>query len=233
MTDQSPADNQNYPMDLVDGTRMDRIVRHRLRNFCAGMRMAVSIIHDKPGLADDDRARCGLMLAEMDDLQRFSDRLSLLFGPPLPQEAGTVTEVMATAQAEFSQAFPLCSLDLQGPLADTPVELPAANWVALVLRELLRNAAEAAGRDGSVKLFWALSPTFRAGVASTGTALPDSIPRFPFRPFNTTRNRHDGIGLAIIQRYCELLGYRLVMSHDVPGALVFLIGADQGDSHHA
>jgi signal transduction histidine kinase len=217
---------------LIAPARFESVIRHRLRNFCAGMRMAVAALLDNQELQSiHDRQRLAIMREELDDLLRFADRLSFLFGPPPEPHPGVLAELLAEMEAFFAERFPLCAFEMTGERSQAV--MPAANWLSVVLRELLANAGEAAGRTGAVRLFWRLQPDLAFGVATYGASWPPEVPAFPFRPFCSARSRHDGIGMAIVQRYCALLELDLGMPGQVPGALVFVVSKQQAGVNHA
>lgn len=213
----------------LDGQRMERVIRHRLRNFCAGMKMALSAFDERPGLLPGERERCSLMKAEVDDLQRLSDRLALAFGALPLLESRSVATLMGGLQEDFRRTFPCCTLETDGVLSQQP--LPGGSWLEIVFRELLRNAGEAAGRAGTVRLYWRLEPAFAAGVATVGVQWPPDVPDNPFLPFVTTRSRHEGLGLSIAQRLCHQLQLRFARAAATSGAVVFLI-ADARENGH-
>jgi signal transduction histidine kinase len=103
--------------------------------------------------------------------------------------------------------------------SDESCELPAANWIALALRELLSNAGRAAGNSGtgSVELAWQNEPFLQLVVANNGASFPDGIPVAPPVPFRTAAPSRDGIGLAIVHRLCLALGMDMLVRTDLPG----------------
>ncbi len=197
---QSPA---SYPKDSIDLRQMNRALRHRLRNLCAGVKMTVERVADTTGKTNPQLAdRCRIINTEMDSLQRFTERLDLLFDI-LPQaQPKTLFEILSTLRDSFVKAYPLCSLELDGPECD--VAFPKGSWIHAVLKELLQNAGDAAGADGKVFFSWKLSDgSFLFEIVNGGASIPEDIPLAPPQPFHTPKSRHDGLGLAIAFRICN------------------------------
>ncbi len=205
-------DSAPYPEGCVDLSRMNRALRHRLRNLCAGVKMTIERISETaakthPQLVD----RCRIVSSEMDSLQRMTDRMDLLFDAlPAPRPI-PLFELLSELRELFVKAYPFCSLELSGP--EVEVVFPKGAWLRTVLWELLQNAGEAAGANGRVDLGWRLSGgEFHFEMLNGGSPIPDEIPLDPPQPFHTPRSRHDGIGLSIVCRICKEAGFGVKVS---------------------
>jgi len=215
MADGCESRDREYPSNVLDTCTMNRVLRHRLRNLCAGMTLALDSIADQ---VEDEYPRvverAALMLAELQDVQRLTERMDLVFDElPHPQPS-TLGELLASARAEFAQRFPFCALTMQAPEQDAT--LLYGSWWAMALDELLRNAGEAAGSDGQVGIACELGTRVDLTVTCTGCRWPGSIPVDPPEPFRTTRGRHDGLGLAIAKRLCAAMGADMAIDCSVP-----------------
>lgn len=194
----------NYPESNFNFQKMNRILRHRLRNLCAGIKMTVERIADMTRETHPQiPTRCDIINAELLNLQTFTERLDLLFDK-LPQHSKkSLFEMISEIRASFAKNFPLCSLDFNGPELD--IVFNHGSWIVTAISELLMNAGTAAGADGTVELAWSLADDgFVFAVINKGTITPD-IPLNPPQPFNTQQGRHDGIGLSIAFRICAEL----------------------------
>jgi signal transduction histidine kinase len=202
----------NYAMDGHTTFQMNSVVRHRLRNLCAGMRMAVERFADQLDGEQVD-AMVPLMISELDNLQVFTDRSDLLFDRLPPCEAQCIGQVVVDVRTAFREQFPAVDLDLD--LFDTcgEQELEHGSWLSLALGELLRNAGEAA-REGTVTVKWVQKPISKIIITNPGGPIPAEIPVDPPRPFFTCHSHHYGIGLAIVARLCRAIGAELdVQAH--------------------
>ncbi len=198
-----------YPEDALDLRRMNRTLRHRLRNLCAGVKMTIDRVADVVGRDNTQLGdRCLLIKAEMDALQGFTERMDLLFDV-LPQPGPlSLFEVLSELREDFVKSFPLCAFELEGPECD--VAFPKGSWLLIALKELLRNAGEAAGAEGSVSLSWRLEKdSFSLEIVNGGEPFPPDTPLNPPQPFLSPKSRHDGLGLAIAFRICNEAAFKL------------------------
>jgi signal transduction histidine kinase len=217
---------ENYPLDGHATFQMNSIVRHRLRNLCAGMKMAVERIVDQVGSTYPQITEISpLMIAELNSLQVFTDRADLLFDRLPPAARKCIGEVVSTARREFCEQFPDTVLHLDFPDTDTDHAVEHGNWLLVILRELLHNAGEAAGAAGEVELTWAQAAGAKIVVTNSGLEIPADIPLAPPLPFFTRRSRHDGIGLAIVARLCKALVAELDIQSGSSGVTVTIESA--------
>ena len=193
-----------YPQNNTDLKTMNRLLRHRLRNLCAGVTMTVDRIvqlaeHNHPDLA----GRCDIVKIEMDRLQILTERMDLLYDTLPPVRKITLFELMTEIRGWFVSSFPCCDLVLDGPVE--AVEIGLGSYLLTVLKELLLNAGEATA-DQRVKLKWSVGMNGAIGfevINSLRESVPANINLSLPQPFVTSKSRHDGLGLAIIRR----LGY--------------------------
>jgi two-component system sensor histidine kinase HydH len=73
---------------------------------------------------------------------------------------------------------------------------------------LVRNAAEAAGEGGTLRISVAAGREGRTeiGFADNGPGIPDDVIPHLFRPFHTTKTSGTGLGLALVHRIVESHG---------------------------
>lgn len=224
----APVNRGAYPRDVLDTHEMNRTLRHRLRNHCAGMKFTVdALVEDAGDLHPEVEPKCLMMADELTRLLRFTERMDLLFDQLPTAAPSTVREVLQRGVEAFARQFPWCDLRVEGPDADLALE--QGNWFAIALNELLVNAGEAAGRDGEVRVLWQVEPVFAATVVDVGSPWPDKIPRSPPVPFFTTRGQHDGIGLAIAYRFSRALAMDMDIITQVPEVVAVRLRATGED----
>ena len=195
------SQHNEYPLNALDLHAFNRVLRHRIRNFCAGVKMTIERIGDRAAQVDPQISeRCSLVISELSHLQTFTDKMELLFDDlPACQEV-PLFQLIVKARELFVHAFPTTSFELVGP--EAAMTLPHGSWLLLALTELATNAGEAAGFDGAVEFIWRVEPVVQFCIVNDGDPIPESIPTEPPTPFFSERSRHNGLGLAIAYRLC-------------------------------
>lgn len=202
---------QDKPEDNIDIQKMNRILRHRLRNLSAGVKMTVDRIADVTARTHPQlRTRCQIINSELDNLETFTDRMDLLFDTLPEGHQLTLHEIISMVGEDFSKAFPFCTIDFEGD--EIPVRFPNGSLLLTALKEVITNAGEGAASDGFVKITWNADKHFSLFIINPGE-IHAEIPIAPPQAFNTVKGRHDGIGLAIISRICKSLGIELLINN--------------------
>ncbi len=199
-------DNQNViPSEPIDSQAMNRLLRHRLRNLCAGAKMTLDRISTQAGKPSVSE-KCTVLCAEFDNLELFTRRMDLLFDRlPTPSPL-YLCELLTSLRQSFARKHPLCALKLEGP--EVELALRNGSLVETAVAELLANAGDAAGAEGAVTLRWEFAEQdtrLAFVITNTGAPIPAEIPLAPPAPFHTTRGRHDGLGLSIAHRIAKSL----------------------------
>ncbi len=207
-----PIENTNYPVEEIDLALMNRVLRHRLRNLCAGVKMTAARISETTKETHPRMSsRCEVIISELDNLNEFTNRLDYLFDNLPPSSSLSLFELVSELRESFSTKFPFCNLELNG--IEAAISLYSGNLIKFCLKELLSNAGDAASNNGSVSLSWKITDVFEISVSNTGPNIPENIPINPPQPFNTDKSRHDGIGLPIAYRICNQLNCKLLIDN--------------------
>lgn len=212
-----------YPSDILDLQQMNRIMRHRLRNLCAGVKMTVDRIADVTASTHPNLGgKCDIIKAELNNLQEFTERLDLLFDKLQAGEALDLFTILTGLRDFFASKFPFCSIELNGPEAE--IVISRASLLVKALQELLLNAGEASGESKTVHLDWEFAEDksvliFRI-TNHPEKGIPDEIPFNPPEPFNTLRSRHDGIGMAIAYRICKEINTELIIRSEPESGVI-------------
>lgn len=206
-----------YPDSHLNTRTMNRVLRHRLRNLCAGVKMTMDRIIKVTGTTFPDMtARCDVVKAELDNLEEFTCRMDLLFDKLPAGEPKNLFEVVTEIRSTVSKKYPFCSIDLNGPEAE--VVFQHGSLLLVALKEIALNAGESANAvdNGSVAISWNHDDSggFSFTIANSGSNIPQDIPIDPPEPFNTLRSRHDGLGMAIAYRICAILEGKLSVVND-------------------
>jgi len=197
-------DQGTLPTDRIDLQRMNRVLRHRLRNLCCGMKMALERISDQtrmdyPTVGDS----CTVMSSELENLLAFTHRMDLLFDTLPKPEPFNLFQIISHARQFLAESHPYCTVKMSGP--EEEIKLLPGSLVRIALEQLLANAAELTV-DDTVEFKWESGKGLKFIVENSFSAEIDSIPVEPPLPFVTHRGRHDGLGLAIVQRIADALG---------------------------
>ena len=202
----------DYPESCIDLNLMNRVMRHRLRNLCAGVKMTANRIADTTKETHPRMSsRCEVIVSELDNLHEFTTRLDLLFDKLPRTTPRSLFEIISNLRENFVKKFPFSTLEFNGP--ELAVTFPNGSLIELCMSELLNNAGEAAANNGTVTLEWDIDNTFTFSLSNTGNQIPEEIPINPPQPFNTLRSRHDGIGLSIAYRICKALESELFIEN--------------------
>ena len=176
----------------LDVNRMNRIIRHKLRNLCAGIKMTIDRISDQTSQTFPQVGeRCSIVTTELNKVEEFTDRMDLIFDPLPVFEQYSLHDLISVCQSNFVQNFPFSSLSLDGKVDE--IRFIHGTWIMIALNELLNNAGESAGTNGSVDLIWRGNSDFEILLINSGESFPDQIPTEPPLPFFTTKSRHDGL----------------------------------------
>ncbi len=142
-----------YPVNVLDIQKLNSVVRHRLRNLYAGFDMALdSMESDLQAAGAPSAEKCDLLRADLQDLYRFTERMTLLLDPLPDPEPLELQAVLSEIIEQVSRQHPFCDFQCDG--SDEPLTLAHGNWYRIALTELLSNAAEATGQEGTVKMAW-------------------------------------------------------------------------------
>lgn len=128
------------------------------------------------------------------------------------QAAGAVEVLARQARVRF---------ELNGP--ETGVEaLADPEHLEQALVHLLRNAIQAAGADGVVRLAWLVDDDFPAfNIDDSGPGIPAALRSRVFEPFFTTKSvgEGSGLGLAVVHGIVEKHGGKIAFSDSPLGGL--------------
>ena len=209
------SDSLSYPEEYTDLGIMNRLLRHRLRNLCAGVSMTV----DRIALLTNDShpdlsGRCDIVKLEMERLQILTDRMDLLYEVLPKSRRASLFELVTELRAWFIGVFPCCNLLLDGQ--EEEIVFTHGSNLLLVFKELLQNAGEAAA-DCNVFFAWEYlgeNRTLFRIVNKIAEPIAEYIKLVPPVPFLTSKSRHDGLGLSVVWRLIHEAGYEVSYQTD-------------------
>ncbi|MEO8213773.1 MAG: ATP-binding protein, partial [Myxococcales bacterium] len=203
--------------------RLSAAIAHEIRNPLASISGSMEILRDQPGTDPESRQLMNIAVREVDRLNALVTSL-LDYARPSSEERRRIDLVEETR--EIVQAFERERRDERQPIAvefetGSEAEIEAAGGqIRQILWNLLRNAAEAMPRGGTIKVQVtsaaesarrdrALSapaglPTpVTVTVADSGSGIPKGDLDRIFEPFFSTKAAGTGLGLATVARIVD------------------------------
>ncbi len=189
---------KNKKMD-IDLQKMNGILRHRLRNLCAGVKMTVERISEKTSTVFPAiPASCDIIIQEFNNLEEFTTRMDLLFEVLPNRQEKSLFDIIYCLRNYFVKKYPFSNINLEG--AELDISFKNGALILIALQEVVDNAGNEIDVNENIDISWDKNnDDFLFTVINKGS-IPDSIPINPPEPFNTQKSKHDGIGLAIINR---------------------------------
>lgn len=204
-------------LDSEDTLRMNKVLRHRLRNVASGIRNAVSLLSKEldERLNPNEREYFPLLVNECNELAGMTDRMNLLFEkfpPGNPGQLGALCEqVVSTMRVRFP------AVELVVEYAERDVEQALVNSDAHflgILGEAVLNAVESRPGGKIVLCSELENGSLKVSVIDEGKGVPEEHYQNAFLPFFTMKPRHIGIGLAFAGKLAGELGVEMRFRRD-------------------
>ena len=211
-------------MTDTDLQRMNKVLRHRLRNFASGIKSTVSFLSKELAgrLEPSEMEYFPLILNECEGLSELTARFNLLFDDVPPGGEMLVGDVVKSLATRLHDRFPTSALRMDVSDAVSALTLPREQYVALPLLEVLVNAAEAAPAKEIVLSGGVEHGELVFRVADQGPGLAKDVTEdMLFQPFVTSKARHLGMGLAIAARLVGWAGGKMTVVRRAEGGLQF------------
>jgi PAS domain S-box-containing protein len=205
-------------------------VAHEINNPLAGIRNAIELIHDNPGLSTDDRSLLDLVQSEID---RIGGIVRQLYQLHRPQPA---TEIDFDLWQLASQTIQLISgisrrhrVDIRLQETNRPISasLPEGE-LKQVLYNVLLNAVQASTPGSAVDVSITAIDRFAAiRITDYGTGIPSDVISRIFDPFFTTKHgtSHSGmgLGLSVSQSLVQAMGGHIEVKSTIGEMTTFVI----------
>ncbi len=209
-------------------------VAHEIRNPLTAIKAALFIQQKKFPAASPEFADAKLVEREIMRLERIVNDFLRFARPTEPELKAISTDQLLRETQQFLQPeLARNNIRLETELSPSvPVSVDAAQ-IKQVLINLVQNAAESIGRDGTVRLRTRRDHKRLAGtegdvvileVIDTGKGIPPEVQKRLFDPFFTTKDTGTGLGLSIaagiIQKHGGALQYQTQVNHGTTFGIV-------------
>ena len=193
--------------DHEDLLRMNRVLRHRLRNFASGMKTSVSFLSKEleGRLSPSEMEYFPLIANECDGVTEMTNRMSQLFDEIPSGDESTLASVLEKTVAGLRGRFPTARIRVEAGTVGS-LRVASKQNLVLCLGEIVANALESAP-NGEVSVSCSgENGRLVIEVCDTGPGIKPEEQGNLFLPFYTTKARHLGIGLTIVKKIIGQLG---------------------------
>jgi len=170
---------------------------HEIRNPLAAMRGSAQLLVQEPGADPTSTKLVEILLRESDRLSKLVEDFLRFARPPPPVKQVLALETLVKETVELLREDPLArsvAVELELASLQVPVD---ADQLRQVLINLLRNAFQAAGSMGKVRVgLRAEEEQVLLSIWDSAGSIPAADLRRIFEPFFSTREGGTGLGLS-------------------------------------
>ena len=198
-------------------------IGHELRNPLSVIESSLFILKSRVG--EDERAgkhidRISEQIALANDI--VSKLLDMIRDRPLSRKPQRVEEIVDAAAASFR--WPPKMRLVRSGISDLPPILADASQLRQAFANLLKNAAEASGPEGEVRLIGRVeSDAVELSVEDTGPGVDETIRARLFEPLVTAKANGIGLGLALVKRIVDQHGGSIRYQPSPSGGARFVV----------
>ena len=187
--------------DHEDLIRMNRVLRHRLRNFASGMKTSVSFLAKEleGRLSPSEMEYFPLIAGECDGVTEITNRMSLLFDDFQTGDEAMLGVALEKAVTQLRARYPAAKLRVELGTA-AALRIASMHGGVVILGELIANAVEATPNGEVVVACGVESGQATIEVRDVGPGVKPEESGKLFLPFYTTKARHLGIGLTMAEK---------------------------------
>ncbi|WP_326522536.1 two-component system sensor histidine kinase NtrB [Archangium lipolyticum] len=197
---------------------------HEIRNPLAAMRGSAQLLVQDPGTDPGSARLVAILLRESDRLSKLVEDFLRFARPPPPNKQELELEVLVAETVDMLRADPIArQVRVETVLA--PLRVPVdADQLRQVLINILRNAFQAAGEGGGVRVsLEALGEQALLRIWDSAGSIPASDLSRIFEPFFSTREGGTGLGLSTAYSIVRAHGGNIRVSSSPREGTEFLI----------
>lgn len=196
---------------------MAPIISHEIRNPLAVIGNSAYFVKTKLDILKVSDPKVAKHLSHIEtELRHANDVLEdMLLYARMKEPALSATPLMSVAADALGELPKPAGVKLDNKLdAKAPKAMVDPELATRSLRHVVRNALEAAGEGGLVKVEAAAGKanTVVVTVSDTGPGFPKEMDGRLFIPFQTTKPRGIGLGLAYVKKTAERMGGKVECS---------------------
>lgn len=208
-----------------------RVISHEVNNTAGSVTSLLDSCRGwadqlEPAVRDDYIEALQVAITRTRRLRRFIEEYAEVVRLPMPRRescdlAALVAEVLRLLRHEADSRRVTIRVDADPDLPELEVD-PAQ--MEQVLINLLKNALEAVGADGTVSVrLHSDSGRPVAEIRDTGPGVPDEIEPHLFEPFYSSKPDGQGIGLTVVREVLQRHGCDFSLRNRKGGGAVFTI----------
>lgn len=187
---------------------------HEIRNPLSSIAGSIQLLRSGPGMTDEDRELCEIVLRES---ARLNDLVTDMLDLSRPRPAAPITLDLVRLVREV--------VELAGrsgrATTDVTIKLKAPSSVLVradggqlrqLIWNLVRNAVQASSADDEVRVEVSVDPHTEhvwLAVKDRGVGLDEEAKQRLFDAFFTTRTQGTGVGLAVVKRIADEHGFTI------------------------
>lgn len=198
---------------------------HETRNPLNLIRGQAQLISRLPDATPEVRVKAKIIVDETD---KVTDQLTEFINYSRPREVRRTKVALTAACQEIIRTlgYDIEEKHLRVEAVGDPLSIEAdEQLLRQVLFNLLINAVQAVGQNGSIKI-----EVQRTGAAEASLTIRDDGPGVPpenrqeiFKPYFTTHQKGTGLGLAVVQQIVHAHGWDIAYLSNEPTGAVFRI----------
>jgi signal transduction histidine kinase len=192
--------------------RLAAQITHEIRNPLSSLSLNTELLEEQieSGLDDleakgEARSLVKAMAREVDRLTGVTEEYLRFARMPKPTySAVDLNDAMDELLAFMGPELAAAGVEAKRDWSEEPPRVKAdAGQLRQVVLNLVRNAREAAGRGGHIRLRTRIEPIHQWGVVEVvddGPGIPEAVRSHLFEPFYSTKEGGTGLGLALVQQ---------------------------------
>ncbi|WP_395840588.1 nitrogen regulation protein NR(II) [Archangium violaceum] len=197
---------------------------HEIRNPLAAMRGSAQLLVQDPSTDPSSAKLVEILLRESDRLSKLVEEFLRFARPPPPIKQEQELEVLVAETVEMLRVDPLAQ-QVEVEMALAPLRVPVdADQLRQVIINILRNAFQAAGKKGRVRVMLeAVGEEARLRIWDSAGSIPAADLTRIFEPFFSTREGGTGLGLSTAYSIVRAHGGNIRVSSSPQEGTEFLI----------